>query len=139
MKEKIVFLRQNGEVATNAIKQGPPNKETGEIPFMEILDIGREKVVGGKLLIKGKEVYQRIFVQRVYPHITMKKHHTHKWIPSVNTKCQRCDGSTEMCEKADCRTYRCTNEKSWYCKKGKNRYFKFWIENDVGCYKLLSL
>ncbi len=70
---QIVYLRPNGELATNAIKQGPADKETGEIPFMEILDIGRERVKGGKLFVQGKEVYQRIFVQRVYPHILADK------------------------------------------------------------------
>lgn len=73
MNKKIIFLRPNGEVATNAVKQGPPDKKTGEVPFMEILDIGRERVAGGKLLINGKEVYQRIFVQKVYPHIETTK------------------------------------------------------------------
>lgn len=66
MKEEIVYLRQNGEIVTNAI-YCQVNEKTNEVMFMEVLDIGRERVKGGKLLIGGIEVYQRIFVQRVYP------------------------------------------------------------------------
>lgn len=34
--------------------------------------------------------------------------HRHQWAGSVNSRCPNCDGRMELCERGDCRLYRCT-------------------------------
>lgn len=67
-KDKIIFLRSNGEIATNAIVRRV-NKKNGEVLFIEIIDLAREKIPERKIKINGKEIYQRILIQKVYPNI----------------------------------------------------------------------
>ena len=71
---KIVYLRPNGDIATNAVFQRV-NEATGELMFMELMGFTNE--VKGGLSVDGKEVYKRLFVQRVYPHIKVKKEPLH--------------------------------------------------------------
>lgn len=62
---KLVYLRPNGELATNAIVQRV--NEYGEVMFLEILAVSN--IIKGGLKLKGKDPYKRVFVQRVYPNI----------------------------------------------------------------------
>lgn len=67
-KEEIVFLRSNGEVATNAIVNRV-NEKTNEVMFMEIVDFSGN--VRGGSRINGKQTFKRLFVRRVYPHMKL--------------------------------------------------------------------
>ena len=62
----IIFCRPDGTLCQNAIVQNI-YEDTGEVIFMELLGIST--VVKGRLRIRGKEPYKRLFVQRVYPTI----------------------------------------------------------------------
>jgi len=67
-KEEIVFLRPNGELATNAIVKRV-NSKNNEVMFMEIVDFSGN--VSGGTRINGKQTFKRFFVRRVYPHIKL--------------------------------------------------------------------
>lgn len=60
--QEVVFLREDGTLATNTIGQGGFGKD-GECLFYEILD----KLDNSK--INGKLKFKRIIIQRVYPAI----------------------------------------------------------------------
>lgn len=59
--QEIIFLRSDGKEAEHSVGVGGTG-EDGELFFYEIMDDLRPK-------IKGKDLYRRIIIRRVFPHI----------------------------------------------------------------------
>lgn len=69
MKEEVIFLRSDGELATKSISERGVDKKTGEVIFFELL--GFDHSVNNKkdFILNGKKKFKRLVIQRVYPFI----------------------------------------------------------------------
>lgn len=68
---RVVFLREDGTIATNTIGTYGQTKE-GAMCFWEL--IGQSQIGDiPTVRIEGKKTYRRIMIQRVYPNVIIKK------------------------------------------------------------------
>lgn len=62
--DEIVFLRPDNTLAQNAVVRNY-DQATGEVMFFELLGFSGD--IKGGVYVDGKEMYKRLFIQRVHP------------------------------------------------------------------------